>query len=360
VNQTRRKDQRAIRGEGDRFVLDREKLLELPVGIIVPPGHSFARRSTVTLEEALCEPLVPYIRKGYADYHHWLSGVIKQIRRKPRLTTAVDGAVSLIAAVESGQGIGFAPSTFMAVAGQRVKFVRLSPAAPPLHVGYVVRAAQKSDILAKFIDALHSIARGSTGRMPDVSARTKGRKAKRFGRFGPEHFPIPSAGRRQPQRGRMPAPELRLLGVRRLTAGCVPNVCCTKANFGISFGSLMKFSPAFLLPLALVLLASLIVGCATTAPPTRPAGVVQVRPQKDGFQLLRNGRTISVVHPKLPNVEQWKLVQNDTAIAIKSRSGPHGPAAVELFDVDTGELKETLMTYSLFAGQPAWARGFED
>lgn len=98
---------------------------------------------------------------------------------------------------------------------------------------------------------------------------------------------------------------------------------------------------------------------AVTAP-AKPAGVVQVRLEKDGFRLLRNGRTVSIVHPKLPNVEKWKLVQNDTAIAIKSRSSLHGPAAIELFDVDTGELKESLMTYSLFAGQPAWARGFDD
>jgi len=89
-----------------------EKLLELPVGVIVPPEHPFARRRSVTMDEALCEPLVPYIRKGYADYHAWLSSVLKRARRKPRLVTAVDGAISLIAAVESGQWIGFAPSTF--------------------------------------------------------------------------------------------------------------------------------------------------------------------------------------------------------------------------------------------------------
>ena len=128
--------------------LDFEKLLELPVGIIVPPEHPFARRRCVTLDEALCELLVAYIRKGYADY--WLSSVLKQARRKSRLASAVDGAISLIAAAESGQGIGFAPSTFTAVAGRRVKFVRLSPAAPPLAVGYIVRAAHRSEILEKF------------------------------------------------------------------------------------------------------------------------------------------------------------------------------------------------------------------
>jgi DNA-binding transcriptional LysR family regulator len=134
-----------------------EKLIELPVGIIVPHTHPFARRRTVTLEEALRERLVPYIRKGYADYHYWLSNLIRRARHKPRLTTAVDGAVSLIAAVESGRGIGFAPTTFIRVAGRRVKFVALSPAAPALQVGYVVRLKEKSDTLEKFLEALRSI-----------------------------------------------------------------------------------------------------------------------------------------------------------------------------------------------------------
>jgi DNA-binding transcriptional LysR family regulator len=43
----------------------------------------------------------------------------------------------------------------------RRRCVRLSPAAPPLAVGYVVRAAHRSEILEKFINALQFITRGS-------------------------------------------------------------------------------------------------------------------------------------------------------------------------------------------------------
>ena len=112
-------------------------------------------------------------------------------------------------------------------------------------------------------------------------------------------------------------------------------------------------------PSVCLLACLLILGCMTPPPP-RPPGVVQVRLQRDGFQLLRNGEVVSVVRPKLRNVEKWKLVQNDTAIVIKSLSSPDGPAAIELFDVDTGELKEIVMTYGIAAGRPHWARGFED
>ena len=134
-----------------------EKLVELPIGIIVPHTHPFCRQRAVTLEQALRERLVPYVRKSYADYHYWLSGIVKRARVKPRLATAVDGAISLIAAVESGQGIGFAPTTIMRVAGRRVKFVALSPAAPSLDLGYLVRQRHKSDTLGKFLEALRSI-----------------------------------------------------------------------------------------------------------------------------------------------------------------------------------------------------------
>ena len=71
----------------------------------------------------------------------------------------MDGAVSLIAAVESGQGIGFAPTTLMRVAGGRVKFVTLSPAAPSLHLGYLVRRGTKNHTLETFLEALRSISR---------------------------------------------------------------------------------------------------------------------------------------------------------------------------------------------------------
>jgi hypothetical protein len=105
----------------------------------------------------------------------------------------------------------------------------------------------------------------------------------------------------------------------------------------------------------------LIAGCITTSAPPNPGGVIQVWVEQSSVRVLRNGKTLCVIKPKLPRVEQWKLVQNDTAIVIKSR-GTHiqDPAAVELFDVNTGALKEKLMTYSLYTGQPTWARGFED
>jgi hypothetical protein len=122
----------------------------------------------------------------------------------------------------------------------------------------------------------------------------------------------------------------------------------------------MKIRLAPLLRIASVcLLSLLIVGCTTMSPPPNP-GFVQVWVEPLGVRLLRNGETVSFIKPKFRNVERWRFALNDTAIVIKSRARTSAPAAVELYDIETGALKEQLMTYSLYSGQPAWARGFED
>ena len=122
----------------------------------------------------------------------------------------------------------------------------------------------------------------------------------------------------------------------------------------------MNFLSAFLSPVALISLAPLMVGCMTPSAPPNPGGVIQVWVEKSSVRVLRNGQTLSVIKPRMARVERWKLVQNDTAIVIKSRTSNAGPAAVELFDINTGALIDSLMAFSLYTGQPAWARGLED
>jgi hypothetical protein len=136
---------------------------------------------------------------------------------------------------------------------------------------------------------------------------------------------------------------------------------CTIANFKLGFASSMNFRFATLLPRAFVWLSCLlIVGCITITPPPNPPGVVQVWVEPEGVRVLRNGETVSFVRPKYRNVERWRFALNDTAIVIKSRGRRDSPAAVQLFDIETGALREELMAFSLYTGQPAWARGFEE
>ena len=67
--------------------------------------------------------------------------------------------------------------------------------------------------------------------------------------------------------------------------------------------------------------------------------------------------TVCLIRTQLPNVENWKLINGNTEIVVKSR-GNHGPAAVELFDTRIGVLKGKIMAFAIQDGKPEWAQGF--
>ncbi|MBL9210506.1 MAG: LysR family transcriptional regulator [Opitutaceae bacterium] len=135
-----------------------ERLGELSVGIIVAPDHPLARRRSVTLAEALQEPLVTYVRSGYSDYHDWLRRVRRRHGGSLRVAAQVDGAPSLVAAVEGSQGVAFTPSTIGAVAGRRVRFVRIAPAVAPIEIGIVTRRGPLPAGAPAFVAALRAAA----------------------------------------------------------------------------------------------------------------------------------------------------------------------------------------------------------
>jgi len=76
-------------------------------------------------------------------------------------------------------------------------------------------------------------------------------------------------------------------------------------------------------------------------------------------RILSNGRTVSVIRPAMPNVEQQRFINGNREIVIKSR-GNHGPATIERFDTKTGTLRGKVMAYAITNGQPVWARGMKD
>ncbi|MGH8018025.1 MAG: LysR family transcriptional regulator [Opitutaceae bacterium] len=82
---------------------------------------------------------------------------VRRTRITPCFVTEVDGSTSLIAAVEAGQGIGFTPVTFPAIAGRRVKFIAISPAAPALAVGSLTRSGHQNPSVQAFAGALRSV-----------------------------------------------------------------------------------------------------------------------------------------------------------------------------------------------------------
>jgi hypothetical protein len=86
---------------------------------------------------------------------------------------------------------------------------------------------------------------------------------------------------------------------------------------------------------------------------------VKVHVEQSQVRLLRNGKTIAVCRTQFPEIENWKLINRNRQIVVKSR-GRHGPAAVELFNIVDGSLADKVMAFAIKNGKPAWARGFEE
>jgi DNA-binding transcriptional LysR family regulator len=112
-----------------------EKLTEDSTFLAVSPKHPLARRRSVTLAEVAREPLVIYSRAEYPEAHEELAKMFAGIKTKPQIAGEHDGVASLIAGVESGEGVALVPETIACIAGPRLKLVRVTPALAPLVIG---------------------------------------------------------------------------------------------------------------------------------------------------------------------------------------------------------------------------------
>jgi hypothetical protein len=119
----------------------------------------------------------------------------------------------------------------------------------------------------------------------------------------------------------------------------------------------MKFRFVILAGLAVLQIFG--TGCAVSPAPRRGYAPVDVSVEQAGVRLLRRGMTLCLIRTQLPNVEEWKIINANTEIVVKSR-GDRGPAVVERFDTQSGILKDRVMAYAIHSGQPEWALGFED
>jgi hypothetical protein len=118
----------------------------------------------------------------------------------------------------------------------------------------------------------------------------------------------------------------------------------------------VKLRPVILASLTALLILE--AGCAVSPAPRRGYAPLDVSVEQPGVRLLRRGMTICLIQTALPKVERWEIINRNTEIVIKSR-GVRGPAAVELFDTQSGILKAKVMESTIRNGQPEWASGFE-
>jgi DNA-binding transcriptional LysR family regulator len=114
-----------------------EELTRDTMCLAVSPSHTLARLRSATLTQVAREPLVVFSRKDYPEYHEYLETLFASIKAKPISVEEHDSAASLIAAVESGQGVAVVPQSFSCFASPRLKLIPLSPNPEPIVIGAV-------------------------------------------------------------------------------------------------------------------------------------------------------------------------------------------------------------------------------
>jgi LysR family transcriptional regulator, benzoate and cis,cis-muconate-responsive activator of ben and cat genes len=127
-----------------------DELIHEHARLAVSPKHPFARRKTVSLEDAAREPFIGYNREEFPGYNRHLNAVFTRLKAKPRIVEEHDGFSSIIPAIEAGRGVALVSESFGFSAGNRVKLLRLTPEPKPSIIGIAAPAGALSSVAEKF------------------------------------------------------------------------------------------------------------------------------------------------------------------------------------------------------------------
>ena len=128
-----------------------EALLRDPMRVAVAPTHPLARRRSVVLTDTASFPLIAYSRREYPDYHEMLAKLFSGQKLKLPAAEEHDGAASLIAAIEAGNGVAIVPDSIACFSGIRLRLLPLTPEPEPVIVGAAWIEKQLSTTTQRFL-----------------------------------------------------------------------------------------------------------------------------------------------------------------------------------------------------------------
>lgn len=137
--------------------IEYEELRRYPFCLAMAAGHPFARKKSVTLEEAATQPLVALRRRDYSEFYRILDRMFAPIDIQPRSAVECDGSTSLLMELETGRGVGIVSELFQRLAGKRLVYRALSNSKEFHSVG--IARAKKGDVTPaeeKFCAALRN------------------------------------------------------------------------------------------------------------------------------------------------------------------------------------------------------------
>jgi DNA-binding transcriptional LysR family regulator len=138
-------------------------LLQAPWQIAVNDHHSLWSGTRVTPMQIAGEPLLVFCQRDYPEYWSIIMGWLRRHRHRPKIAGEYDGIHSLLAAVESGQGVGIVTARAANLIPKRVRLMTLSDGPEPLCIAAGYRAERAVDKpLGVLIKELRLAARGIT------------------------------------------------------------------------------------------------------------------------------------------------------------------------------------------------------
>lgn len=114
-----------------------EELFHDRVCLVVAPNHPFARRRSVPLTDAVCEPFIALTREGNPIYYDRLLAIFAPVKQKPRVVEEHDSYTGVLSAVEAGTGVAYGVDVFGYSFGNRMKLLHLTPEPKPVSFGIV-------------------------------------------------------------------------------------------------------------------------------------------------------------------------------------------------------------------------------
>ena len=127
-----------------------EELTTARVCLAVSCNHPFARRKSVSLDEAAREAFIGLTPKKYPRYPEYVAALFAYVKDKPRFVEEHDGWAGVYAAVAAGNGVAISSDAFNYLGSDRVKQVHLTPEPKRVSIGMITRKEKLSPAAEKF------------------------------------------------------------------------------------------------------------------------------------------------------------------------------------------------------------------
>jgi LysR family transcriptional regulator, benzoate and cis,cis-muconate-responsive activator of ben and cat genes len=134
-----------------------EPIRRYRLGIICSDSSLWSKHKSLSPKALVGVPLVGYQIEDFPEYYEIISKVIGVTVGRVKVRQQCDGAVSLVAAVESGRAPAVVGEFIQGIAGNRVRFIPFSDGTPRVQVGILYRFSSLSEKAKIFIEACRGI-----------------------------------------------------------------------------------------------------------------------------------------------------------------------------------------------------------